>query len=966
MLRSRKQRSFSLVLILTLYLSLTSLLLCPSQGLSKHRGSSRQDPQANVCSNLKKKSKRWLEKTAARGNAAAMNQLGYKYMKGQGVPKNLVLARQWLEKSADRQNACAMNNLGLTYYDSGDFSHAREWFAKAVALGDADAMANLGSLYEFSPPWMQDLGKAMTLYKKGAMLGSEKAINDLGLAYCCSIYLRPLNYAKARYWFKRAAAQDDSMAMHYLGEIYEHGAGVPQNFKQARRWYEKSVAAEGGDLSTLPSAESMYELGWMYEQGLGVKQDYVKARAWYEKAAALGRRDAMRRLAILYNNGLGVKRNPQKARVWQHKAFTLLEPSISPLWGGTPLKDVIPVCTSADLDANIQALDGPDSYYKLAFNFTNISGHNCRLNPAEGWSFVPPGFPNGEQKSSGGNRTTVLPVPIILKDGQVVHVAYKWKTKPANPSAPCVKLKRLTASASPHHYDYQLIAPGLLPKVCSTVKIGELGRGNFVGTTPPKSQSATEWPVLMLIPPTVTFYPGERIEVHARATEPVAFLAPNEKSCPRLIQRTRSPDGTTRWDEFGAPGNFPWCKAKTLNVEEGKRQIEMTFDSGHDSRWADYGWTHVTLLQIAKHDEAGDIVMAKSNTVGFHIADSAKIRRDWGQKVKGVAADVTLDKRTYELGEDVPLHIAVENFSADVPVLGGRVAIQVGNICQHPVKRFYATGRPGFYSGPRLLGPASYPKGVLAPMERTLKGRGMLPNQPGTYTVTVTWSPVTCVKVGCDQQRGGIIRSARVYKPYAVVHDTETFRIIDSRHPKEGVLTVSVSEFCSDAGRPGFEQVATSFGPYTALRDNATGLEWLDLNLTANRSISDIKKNLAPGGQFAGWRYATEEELRRFFADFDGSPNGYSTNAAIAKKLQEDLGGPLKIITGQNGWQREYSKGYLDAPYKDVGFEPYGYIMLDSDNRVGAMIDPAGGETWYVPRLLASDDLGSFLVRAAR
>lgn len=30
--------------------------------------------------------------------------------------------------------------------------------------------------------------------------------------------------------------------------------------------------------------------------------------------------------------------------------------------------------------------------------------------------------------------------------------------------------------------------------------------------------------------------------------------------------------------------------------------------------------------------------------------------------MEGLAADVTIDKNTYELGKDIPLHLAVENF----------------------------------------------------------------------------------------------------------------------------------------------------------------------------------------------------------------------------------------------------------------------------------------------------------------
>jgi hypothetical protein len=38
--------------------------------------------------------------------------------------------------------------------------------------------------------------------------------------------------------------------------------------------------------------------------------------------------------------------------------------------------------------------------------------------------------------------------------------------------------------------------------------------------------------------------------------------------------------------------------------------------------------------------------------------------------VNGVAADLTLNKNRYHVGENVPLHIALENMDAKVPVTG--------------------------------------------------------------------------------------------------------------------------------------------------------------------------------------------------------------------------------------------------------------------------------------------------------
>jgi TPR repeat protein len=47
---------------------------------------------------------------------------------------------------------------------------------------------------------------------------------------------------KAREWYEKAAAKDNTDAMVNLGSLYENGEGMPQDFAKAREWYEKAAA----------------------------------------------------------------------------------------------------------------------------------------------------------------------------------------------------------------------------------------------------------------------------------------------------------------------------------------------------------------------------------------------------------------------------------------------------------------------------------------------------------------------------------------------------------------------------------------------------------------------------------------------------------------------------------------------------------------------------------------------------
>ena len=76
---------------------------------------------------------------------------------------------------------------------------------------------------------------------------------------------------------KPKAEQGFAYAQFNLALMYDKGEGVPQDYKEAVKWYTK--AAEQGD------ADAQTNLGVMYEYGLGVPKSYIKAYSWYNLAS---------------------------------------------------------------------------------------------------------------------------------------------------------------------------------------------------------------------------------------------------------------------------------------------------------------------------------------------------------------------------------------------------------------------------------------------------------------------------------------------------------------------------------------------------------------------------------------------------------------------------------------------------------------------------------------------------------
>ena len=92
------------------------------------------------------------------------------------------------------------------------------------------------------------------------------------------------DYAKALFWYHKAAAAGDTSGMTNIGKMYENGEGVARDYSQAAAWYR--MAADRKD------RDGMYYLGTLYEKGLGVPWDLREAIVLYQKSAALGLGDA--------------------------------------------------------------------------------------------------------------------------------------------------------------------------------------------------------------------------------------------------------------------------------------------------------------------------------------------------------------------------------------------------------------------------------------------------------------------------------------------------------------------------------------------------------------------------------------------------------------------------------------------------------------------------------------------------
>jgi hypothetical protein len=356
-------------------------------------------------------------------------------------------------------------------------------------------------------------------------------------------------------------------------------------------------------------------------------------------------------------------------------------------------------------------------------------------------------------------------------------------------------------------------------------------------------------------------------------------------------------------------------------------------------------------------------------------------KNDWEWRVpeSGLRVAVRLDKRKFDIGEDVAVHIAVENVSATVPVFGEPfvaqpafghnplIGLRVDVLdSDGPLRvvppRFAANATVG---GPPLC-PSALPRGNSLTAEKTLKNLGLLPGKQGEYKIVVRWTAYTSKGASCSTLPSDtgpeVIDESELRRPYATVTSAPVYIHVANNDRQTGSPPETIPEYT--AWKRDFALVETSFGEKTALLDKSTCLEWLHLNFTANRSYERMMKETQPGGEFERWQIANVAQVRTFFARFTGTPDGSSADPAIERKLQRLLGGPIdEAFDEPTHWHRNSIYAWMDGPTSpdnNMIHRPMATILEDTGPEAEIRIESGSA----VPNF-ASQAHATFLVRSA-
>jgi len=121
---------------------------------------------------------------AGEGDMAAQLSLAYRYRDGKGVKRDYAEAMRWAHLAADRGNAEAMDFVGWMFFEGLGVKHdpaiAAGYF-KAAAGESAAAAWNLGQCYFGAQGVEQDVPKALEAWNKAAAMGHGRAASAAAL-----------------------------------------------------------------------------------------------------------------------------------------------------------------------------------------------------------------------------------------------------------------------------------------------------------------------------------------------------------------------------------------------------------------------------------------------------------------------------------------------------------------------------------------------------------------------------------------------------------------------------------------------------------------------------------------------------------------------------------------------------------------------------------------------------------------
>lgn len=223
----------------------------------------------------------WFKKSAEQNLVDAQTILGYQYMYGDGIAKDVDKAIELLEKAHSQGSAYACFLLGKIYhFDPQKKSRftASGYYVWAIEMGSTEAKRYRADMYMDTGSYKEALDLYVRALKEGCVESAYNAANMFEYGRGCEV-----NNELAFNLYLHAAQNGVMMAQHNVGAYYYNAKYIEKDVNKAFEWYLK--AANQG------SAMSQHNIGMMYYKG-DIPQDLEVSLEWFKKSLENGYKDS--------------------------------------------------------------------------------------------------------------------------------------------------------------------------------------------------------------------------------------------------------------------------------------------------------------------------------------------------------------------------------------------------------------------------------------------------------------------------------------------------------------------------------------------------------------------------------------------------------------------------------------------------------------------------------------------------
>ena len=275
----------------------------------------------------------WHQKAIELGNLDSYAELGEYYYYGYGEEnederKALEIYTQGYKEAKRQNNHEVAGKLAYSIAEiysfgdelGGNDREANRWYEAGMLEGNLESCVELGGNYEYGCGTRKNEKKALEVYKKGFEIAQQqnneeftgKMAFNVGDLYNYGDKLGE-NYQQANEWYKLAVEKENTDACFELGFNYKCGCGIEMDERKALELYFHGFEIAKKKEDPASAGKIAHEIGKLYRDANQIGKDINEAVLWYQKGVEAENVDSCIDLGDCYMNGTGVEMDPQKA-----------------------------------------------------------------------------------------------------------------------------------------------------------------------------------------------------------------------------------------------------------------------------------------------------------------------------------------------------------------------------------------------------------------------------------------------------------------------------------------------------------------------------------------------------------------------------------------------------------------------------------------------------------------------------